>query len=343
MAKQKKQSKGAEESTPFDELMKHLADRYGRELVTYLGGLSEVERCESVGGEVEITHRLTDRVFRVKAKLSPEGEQEEFLVHLEFESSYNKWMGQRLGTYGWHLCERENLPVMHLVWYVSEETPSYWPLGEWQREREEEMWIGGRLVGLVCWREIWFSGKYKAEDFVKEAPAYLLPFAALMEGAERPFIKRLAEAIMKSDVSEQHKQDLLLMASFLFARFFGVQIVQEEIKMSLLEPNPLVEYFMQRGQEKGRQEGRQEIIEKMLGQGLPPQVVANFTGLSVEEVEEIKEARREKTQSKQRVVLRMLERGFSVEEIVDVTEMKREEIERIQEQTSSKGMPEGEG
>ncbi|MCK6509250.1 Eco57I restriction-modification methylase domain-containing protein, partial [Myxococcota bacterium] len=163
-------------------------DQYGRELVTYLGGLSEVGRCESVGGEVEITHRLTDRVFRVNAKLSPEGEQEDFLVHLEFESSYKTGMGHRLGTYGWGLCGRENLPVMHIVWYVSEKAPSHWPVGEWQREREEEMWLGGRLVGLVSWREIWFSGKYNAEDFVKEAPAYLLPFAALMEGAERPFI-----------------------------------------------------------------------------------------------------------------------------------------------------------
>ena len=147
-----------------------------------------------------------------------------------------------------------------------------------------------------------------------------------MEGAERPFIKKLIGAIMESDASEEYKQDLLLMASFLFARFFGMQAVQEEIKMSLLEPNPLVDYFMQRG----RQEGRQEIIERMLSQGLPSQIVANLTGLSVEEVLSLEEARRQKTQSKQDIALRMLERGFSIQEIVDITELTREDVERLQ-------------
>jgi hypothetical protein len=42
------------EATPFDELLKHLVDRYPKELLSYLGELSDIESCESVGGEVEI-------------------------------------------------------------------------------------------------------------------------------------------------------------------------------------------------------------------------------------------------------------------------------------------------
>lgn len=79
--------KAAKERTPFDELLKRLADRCGAEWITYFGELQDVEYCEVVGGEVEITHRLTDRAFRVKAKVPPQTQAEEFVMHLEFESS----------------------------------------------------------------------------------------------------------------------------------------------------------------------------------------------------------------------------------------------------------------
>jgi oligoribonuclease NrnB/cAMP/cGMP phosphodiesterase (DHH superfamily) len=84
------------EATPYDELLKHLVDRYPKELLSYLGELSDIESCESVGGEVEIMHRITDRVFRVTQVV--EQKQEQFLVHREFESSYNAHIGKRLGA-----------------------------------------------------------------------------------------------------------------------------------------------------------------------------------------------------------------------------------------------------
>ncbi len=38
--------------------------------------------------------------------------------------------------YGWGLYEKEEWPVIHLVWYVNTDAPSHWPAGAWQRERE---------------------------------------------------------------------------------------------------------------------------------------------------------------------------------------------------------------
>ncbi|MCK6511423.1 hypothetical protein L6R29_15810 [Myxococcota bacterium] len=98
---------------------------------------------------------------------------------------------------------------------------------------------------------------------------------------------------MESDLSGDRKQDLLVMTTFFFARFFGMEIVQEDIQMSLFEPNPLAEYYEQRGLQKGKQEGKQEgiqeglqkgkqeIVLRMLGREMPPQVVAELTGLSL--------------------------------------------------------------
>lgn len=169
------------------------------------------------------------------------------------------------------------------------------------------MSVRGKQRASVSWQEIWLPGAYKAHDFIKQAPPYLLPFAALMEGMQRPFIKELVGAIMQSSVPEQHKQDLLVVAAFFLARIFGMQDVFEEVQMSMLEPNPFVEFFEQRGLQKGLQEGREEglqegreeglqkgreeahrqMIHRMLERGMPVQVIADLIGLSVPEVERL--------------------------------------------------------
>ncbi len=277
------------ERTPFDEMMKRLADAYGAELVGYLGGIEGIASCEAVGGEVEMTHRLTDRVYRVKTQ--KDGEEESFLVHLEFESSYNPRMGRRLGMYGWGLYEKEELPVMHIVWQVGVDAPSYWPEGAWQRRCEETMVLQGELHASVRWREVWLPGGYDAEAFAKQAPTYLLPFAALMKGAKKPFIKRLAEAIMESEAQEDRKQDLLAMAAFFFARVFAMSEILEEIKMSWLEQNPLIDYVkqqalpgLQQGLQQGREEEKREMALKLLEMGMGMEQITKVTGLSAEAI-----------------------------------------------------------
>jgi hypothetical protein len=248
------------ESTPYDELLKHLVDRYPKELLSYLGELNDIESCESVGGEVEIIHRITDRVFRVTRGV--EQKQEQFLVHLEFESSYNAQIGKRLGAYGWGLYQKEKLPVQHIVWYVSEDKPSYWPDKAWYRYQTETMTIKAQDESWVRWREVWLPGPHNARDFIKTAPPYLWPFAALMRGTDRAFVGQLTEAINNCTLPETARQDLLVMVVYFFARSFGLNSVMEIVKMSGLERNPLIDYFIQKGLEKGREEGLEKGLEK---------------------------------------------------------------------------------
>jgi hypothetical protein len=262
MAKHKKSQRKNKKKTPYDELIKHLLDNFGSELVSYLGEIEGIKSCKTVGGEVEITHRLTDRLLRVKVQ--HEDQIEEFIVHLEFASSYNEHIGRRLGMYGFGVYEREQLPVMHILWYVGQQDLADWPTGAWYRTRSESMQIFGVQQASVIWREVWLPGKYTAQEFIKEAPPYLLPFAALMPGVERPFIKQLFNSIIDTNLSEERKQDLLVMAIFFLARFFGFEVVQEDINMNILESNPFIEYIKKEGEKKGREEGREEELKETI-------------------------------------------------------------------------------
>ncbi|TNE48546.1 MAG: hypothetical protein EP343_15790 [Deltaproteobacteria bacterium] len=257
-----------EPRTPFDGLLKHLTDQFAPELLTYLGDLDGLLTCEPVGGEVEIMHRLTDRVWRVTQHL--DGEPLEYLFHLEFESGTVASIERRLGMYSWALYEKEGLPVRNLVWYVGDQKPTGWPKDTWRVECEAEMTIGNDIVSTLRWWEVWLPGGFQAPRFVKEAPAYLLPFAVLMKGMKKPLLAQLKRMIQGSGLAVSNQHDLLAMVVFFACRRYSLDEVIKEINMDIFEDNPLTEYLFNKGVEKGREEGREEgrhsLIELLQGQ-----------------------------------------------------------------------------
>lgn len=253
-----------ETNTPFDGLLKHLTDQFAPELLAYLGGLDSLLLCEPVGGEVEIMHRLTDRVWRVEHE--SDGEVLEYLFHLEFESGTVASIERRLGMYSWALYEKEGLPVRNLVWYVGEKRPTGWPRGEWRVECEADMAIGSEVVSTIRWQEVWLPGGFHATRFVNEAPAYLLPFALLMKGTQKSLLPQLKHLIQESGLTIEKQHDLLAMVVFFASRKYNLEEVIKVINMDIFEDNPLTEYLINKGVERGREEVRQDLIELLQGQ-----------------------------------------------------------------------------
>ena len=131
------------EYTPFDGLLKHLTDQFAPELLAYLGDIEHIKECSSIGGEIELMHRLSDRVW----KITEDKAQNDltYLLHLEFESSPSDNIGERVGMYGWGVFQKEQLPVRHIVWYVGELKPKGWPEDTWFRFVHKEMKIETEL------------------------------------------------------------------------------------------------------------------------------------------------------------------------------------------------------
>lgn len=272
------------DDTPYDPLLKRLADHFGPELLAYLHETEPLKSCESVGGEVEITHRLSDRFWKVTHER--DGREHTCLMHVEFESSYDANIGRRLGMYGWGVYQKEKLPVLHLVWWVGTEKPSYWPEGAWYRYRNLDMAPLGEVTAWLKWREVWLPGGHQAESFIQEAPPYLLPFAAKMEKLDKALLLRLHDAIMNAQMTEDQRQDLLVMAIFFASeKKENMAYIREVFDMSVLERNPLAREIKQ----EGRQEERKKIAWRLLKQGVDVETILNATGLTKEELEEIKE------------------------------------------------------
>ena len=287
------------EYTPFDGLLKHLTDQFAPELLAYLGDIEHIKECSSIGGEIELMHRLSDRVW----KITEDKAQNDltYLLHLEFESSPSDNIGERVGMYGWGVFQKEQLPVRHIVWYVGELKPKGWPEDTWFRFVHKEMKIETEVESWVRWKEIWLPGKYSAVQFLEEAPPYLLPFSALMKGADRSLIKQLHEVISEASLPETQRQDLLAIAAFFLCRHFKLSDIKEVFDMEALEHNPLGEYLLQKGIEQGPEQGIEQgleqgerkaqikIAKRLLLAGTPPQEICELTELPLEEIQRLEE------------------------------------------------------
>lgn len=278
----------ASERTPYDALTKQLADHFAPELLVYLHGLEGLQSCESVGSEVEIVHRMSDRFWKVTEEI--EGVVYTYLMHIEFESSYDAHIGRRLGVYGWGLFEKEGLPVKQLVWWVGGKQPSYWPNGEWFRTQRLTMAPTEEVASWIEWREVWLPGGFEAERFLEEAPPFLLPFATKMKGMNKGLLGRLYERIMESELSESNRRDLLVMAIFLFSTKPEIMAeAMEMFDMSEVEQNAFAKYLLNKGLEQGAEQKARQIAQRMLAQGYEVRDIEQLTELPSEEIEALRQ------------------------------------------------------
>lgn len=94
-------------SKPFDATTKQLVEAQPEAWLAY-AGLSGVTSAEVIEADLSTVTAEADRVVRVNAA-------EPYLVHLEFQASYNLTMGERLLRYHVLLRYRHGLPVRSIV------------------------------------------------------------------------------------------------------------------------------------------------------------------------------------------------------------------------------------
>jgi predicted transposase YdaD len=131
------------------------------------------------------------------------------------------------------------------------------------------MVVRGKVMSWVRWWEVWLPGGYLAQEFIKEAPAYLLPFAALMSDMNKPLLSQLKERIMNASVEAGQKQDLLAMLVFFACRMFSPKEVMEVIHMDLFTNNPLIAYLEHKSREEGKLEGKLSLLQSQAKKRFP--------------------------------------------------------------------------
>src|SRR5690242_17811390 len=108
------------QSQPYDSSTKGILHKYGPDLIPYL--LPGATYLETLNIEVVRPTMRADRVYRVIYR------GREHILHLEFQTSYDRHLPARLLTYNSILYQDYKLPVITVVIYTFETTLAISPL-----------------------------------------------------------------------------------------------------------------------------------------------------------------------------------------------------------------------
>jgi predicted transposase YdaD len=92
---------------PYDATTKYLVETYPRDWLSYLG-IPTTGRVTVIDADLSTVTAEADKVLRIE-------EPEPIVVHLEFQSSYDRTMGRRLFRYNGMLHHDHEVPVLSVV------------------------------------------------------------------------------------------------------------------------------------------------------------------------------------------------------------------------------------
>ncbi len=234
----------------YDEIVKHLMDRYADEFAMLSFGTSDVQVLETLDTEQQrVKVHRNDMTFKVLLH------NETVLLHIEVqtEDSRDKPMPLRVLAYASELLLRHELPVYSVVIYLSPKAGVNDPGG---------YSYGNDEFGLQHKYQVIRLADLDGESFLEAASVGLLPFTPLMKPPEgmntEVWLERCVEKIEAAPVDSQTRGTLFFALSLLGGLVYDPSFFEKLITEEIMQESPYYEIVLQRGVERGVQQGVRE-------------------------------------------------------------------------------------
>ena len=223
----------------YDEIVKHLMDRFADEFAMLSFGTPDVQVLETLDTEQQTVkvHR-NDMTFKVR------WHNETVLLHIEVqtEDSRDKPMELRVLAYTSELLLRHELPVYSVVIYLSPNAGQTDPGG---------YSYGNDVFGLQHKYQVIRLADLEGESFLEAASVGLLPFTPLMKPPEgmrtEVWLERCVEKTVVAPVDPQTRGTLLFALSTLGSLAHDLTFIQKLISEEMMRESPFIEHLMQKG------------------------------------------------------------------------------------------------
>ncbi len=245
----------------YDEIVKHLMDRFADEFAILAFDTPDVQVLETLD-----TEQQTIKVHRNDMTFKVLWHNETVLLHIEVQTqdSRDKPMPLRVLAYTSELLLRHELPVYSMVLYLSPNAGQTDPGG---------YSYGNDVLGLQHKYHVIRLADLDGAAFLDAASVGLLPFTPLMRPPTdmntEVWLRKCVEKTEAAPVDTQTRGMLLLALSMLGSIAHDLTFLQKLISEEIMQESPFYEHIIQRGIEQGSREMSVKNILSVLTERFP--------------------------------------------------------------------------
>ncbi len=284
MSDQHKKEK--QEGNKFDKIFKENAEKAFLPLVATLLDV-ELTEYKRIKEKFQTTiEREMDFVFWVKTK-----DDEEFIIHIEFDQNLNNTMIYRMLEYHGYLTNTYHLPIKHVLIYLGTGTPNVRTM-----LNEEHIFKGYELINIST-----LDPKQFIESDIPESVllALLANWPELNEEVVRLVRNRLWNLSADKKKFYKYFNQMRIMLGLRKASDYLSKIIKDmpltiDISDDIFFKQGIekglkigLEQGLEQGLEKGLEQGLEQVIINGHLEGISVQLLSKMTGLSESKVEKV--------------------------------------------------------
>ncbi len=240
----------------YDNTLKYLSDKLPYHYVDLVfeeckGNISLLDR------ELPSTKRESDCLIKV----SDITKHTEFILHLEFQSSYDANMPHRMLSYYARILDKYELPIYPVVIYLYPNRPGLDIPDSYVSSINNKDILTFKFDVLKIW-------EIEASRIIDSNLYGLFPILPLVKYGKTDDKDHLAECfdlVRNLDIEDDElKADIYFSTGILAELRYSKKTIENFMKVELLEKSKIYQEVLNKGIEKGREEGREEGMEESI-------------------------------------------------------------------------------
>ena len=255
----------------YDITLKYLSDKFPKHFVEFIFDGFEGE-VTPLDRELPTNKRQSDYLVKVKDASSDKGDGK-FVLHIEFQSSYDADMPQRMMAYYARIVDKYQLPVYPVVVYLNE------------GKGNKKLNIPDEYVNSIYDEDI-MRFKYRVvkvweidpNRIVGNALYGLFPIIPLTNHeatSAEECLESCFNLVQNVDIDDEVlKSDVFVCTGILAGLRYSKELVKSLMKVEIMQESVIYQDILNEGIEKGREEGIEKGIEKGKDEGMEDSIIS---------------------------------------------------------------------
>ncbi len=220
----------------YDRATKDLINKFESEIINYFLK-SNIKNIEPVDREINLPEKHVDSAFNIN---------DEYILHIEFQTKYEENIEKRLLLYNILLNNKFNKDVKTIIVYLADKQK------EQIKNYYERSFKGNKILFEFEVIKIW---ELDENEIIKSNIKGMYPFLPLIKKDEK-LLKMSYDKIMSLKINETEREDLLKNLSTLSTLNYKKEIINKMLSMAKVEQWDFMVEAKKKAEKQGRAKGK---------------------------------------------------------------------------------------